>query len=131
MVVLEGERDDVPVGVLICVVPRGSIFHWACGGYVYLLHHLGLADVPGSIQPVHQVLGGEDPRGGLNGRAPRVRTMVQGFGGIVSRADTPVPGQSTRAVSSVPIFPPHVPAEQNKTSPVSEYSINVRPISRQ
>lgn len=55
MVVLEGERDDVPVGVLIGVIPRGSIFHWACGGYVYLLHHLGLADVPGSIQPVHQL----------------------------------------------------------------------------
>lgn len=41
--------------------------------------------------------------------------MMQRFGGIVLRADVPVPGQSARAVPSVPIFSPDVPAKQNKT----------------
>ena len=52
MVVLKGEGDDVPVGVFI---PRRSVLHRSGAGHVYLLHDLGLANVPGSIETVHQL----------------------------------------------------------------------------
>lgn len=55
MVVLEGERDDGPIGVFIRVIPRRSVFDGGGAGHVHLLHHLGLADVPGSVEAVHQL----------------------------------------------------------------------------
>lgn len=55
MVILEGECDDVPVGVFIGMIPRRSVLHRSGAGHVYFLHDLGLANVPGSVEAVHQL----------------------------------------------------------------------------
>lgn len=55
MIILEGESDDVPVGVFIGMIPRRSVLHRSGAGHVYFLHDLGLANVPGSVEAVHQL----------------------------------------------------------------------------
>ena len=54
MVVFQGEGDDVPIRIFIRV-PRGRVLDGGGGCHVHLLHHLGLANVPWSIEAVYQL----------------------------------------------------------------------------